>query len=297
MVVEDSPSHIVSPALAAFWWASASGPRHPDMRGKAQWVQLGSWYPSSTQNRSAVLKADPMAEFFDLEADQPDPNNWNLRLAPANEIVTVEVRSSTAQTPSAASQPGYMSVPLSGRSAGYFTVDTYLGHVHRFARGVWRATGTGVFSDALSVPVKIKHSIPCSKKAGHRGLACIPSRPSRGEAQPFAQADPLRQGPLAARTAVACCPCRPAEIQRIYVDQQWHGRGVAQALMSQAFSAAGLGNADQVWLGVWENNPRALAFYRKLGFKEVGDHVFQLGSDPQRDWILCCDVRSWRSGV
>jgi ribosomal protein S18 acetylase RimI-like enzyme len=96
-------------------------------------------------------------------------------------------------------------------------------------------------------------------------------------------------------------PCvlasRPAEIQRIYVDQQWHGRGVAQALMSQAFSAAGLGNADQVWLGVWESNPRALAFYRKLGFKEVGDHVFQLGSDPQHDWILCCDVRSWRSGV
>ena len=94
-------------------------------------------------------------------------------------------------------------------------------------------------------------------------------------------------------------PCvlasRPAEIQRIYVDQQWHGKGIAQALMSQVFTAAVLGNADQVWLGVWENNPRALAFYQKFGFNKVGHHVFQLGNDPQHDWILCRDVRSWRS--
>ena len=94
-------------------------------------------------------------------------------------------------------------------------------------------------------------------------------------------------------------PCvlasKPAEIQRIYVDQQWHGKGIAQALMSRVFAAAALGNADQVWLGVWENNPRALAFYRKFGFSKVGYHVFQLGSDPQHDWILCRDVRSWRS--
>jgi ribosomal protein S18 acetylase RimI-like enzyme len=96
-------------------------------------------------------------------------------------------------------------------------------------------------------------------------------------------------------------PCvlalRPAEIQRIYVDQQWYGKGIAQALMSQVFTAAKLGNADQVWLGVWENNPRALAFYQKFGFTKVGHHVFQLGNDPQHDWILCRDVRSWGSGA
>ena len=61
----------------------------------------------------------------------------------------------------------------------------------------------------------------------------------------------------------AAPPCvlasRPAEIQRIYVDQQWHGKGIAQALMSQVLTAAVQGNADQVWLGVWENNPRAMA--------------------------------------
>ncbi len=96
-------------------------------------------------------------------------------------------------------------------------------------------------------------------------------------------------------------PCvlasRPAEIQRIYVEQPWHGQGIAQALMSRAFAAAVLGNADLVWLGVWENNPRALAFYRKFGFNKVGHHVFQLGNDPQHDWILCRDVRSWQSGT
>ncbi len=97
----------------------------------------------------------------------------------------------------------------------------------------------------------------------------------------------------------AAPPCvlasRPAEIQRIYVDQPWHGKGTAQALMSRVLTAAVQGNADQVWLGVWENNPRAMAFYRKFGFDKVGHHVFQLGDDPQHDWILCRDVRSLRS--
>jgi diamine N-acetyltransferase len=99
----------------------------------------------------------------------------------------------------------------------------------------------------------------------------------------------------------AAPPCvlasRPAEIQRIYVDRQWHGKGIAQALMSQVLTAAVRGNADQVWLGVWENNPRAMAFYQKFGFGRVGHHVFQLGDDPQHDWILCRDVRNWRSGA
>jgi ribosomal protein S18 acetylase RimI-like enzyme len=97
-------------------------------------------------------------------------------------------------------------------------------------------------------------------------------------------------------TAPPCVQAsRPAEIQRIYVDRQWHGKGIADALMSQLLAAAARGNADRVWLGVWENNPRAIAYYQKLGFDKVGHHVFQLGDDPQHDWILCRDVRSWRS--
>jgi len=48
--------------------------------------------------------------------------------------------------------------------------------------------------------------------------------------------------------------------------------------------------SDVVWLGVWERNPRAMAFYKKFGFGEVGDHVFPLGTDPQRDIIMARPV-------
>ena len=79
---------------------------------------------------------------------------------------------------------------------------------------------------------------------------------------------------------------RPAEIKRLYVDAAWHGKGVAQALMAEVFAAAEAREADKVWLGVWEHNPRAIAFYRKIGFVEIGEHVFQLGDDPQRDLVM-----------
>lgn len=79
---------------------------------------------------------------------------------------------------------------------------------------------------------------------------------------------------------------RPSELYRLYVSKEWHGRGVAQQIISQVFSTATAAGADHLWLGVWEHNPRAIAFYRKYGFKVVGDHVFQFGSDPQRDLIM-----------
>ncbi|WLT29980.1 N-acetyltransferase [Geothrix sp. PMB-07] len=44
--------------------------------------------------------------------------------------------------------------------------------------------------------------------------------------------------------------------------------------------------ADEIWLGVWENNHRALAFYRRWGFQEVGEHVFKIGEQVDRDLIL-----------
>jgi GNAT superfamily N-acetyltransferase len=79
---------------------------------------------------------------------------------------------------------------------------------------------------------------------------------------------------------------RPAEIQRLYVREAWHGKGVAQDLMSASIALAKTPHADQVWLGVWEHNPRAIAFYRRWGFSEVGDHIFAVGTDPQRDIIM-----------
>ena len=79
---------------------------------------------------------------------------------------------------------------------------------------------------------------------------------------------------------------RPAEIQRIYVDAPWHGRGIAQALMAAMLEHARIAGADRVWLGVWERNPRARRFYEKSGFAIAGDHAFVLGREVQRDLVM-----------
>jgi diamine N-acetyltransferase len=78
----------------------------------------------------------------------------------------------------------------------------------------------------------------------------------------------------------------PGEIQRIYVASDWHGKGIAQALMSKCIEEIKARGSDEVWLGVWERNARAIAFYKKFGFVERGDHVFLLGLDPQRDIVM-----------
>jgi len=152
-VVDGTPVHSVSPMPVAFWWASAAGPRHADMRGKVEWVQLGSWYPSDTQHRAAILKTDPMAQFVEIDLNRPEPNSWRLRLVLAGETVEAEVRTSgQRRNRSVGAGPGYMSVPMSGGSADYFSVYTYFGHILQSAQGVWRTTGAGVFSDALAIP-------------------------------------------------------------------------------------------------------------------------------------------------
>lgn len=92
---------------------------------------------------------------------------------------------------------------------------------------------------------------------------------------------------LRCKSAPSCVAgSKPAEIQRLYVDRAWHGKGVAQALMSSLLASARNRNADAIWLGVWERNPRAISFYAKSGFSVVGEHVFVLGGDPQRDLVL-----------
>ncbi len=78
----------------------------------------------------------------------------------------------------------------------------------------------------------------------------------------------------------------PGEIQRLYVASDWHGKGIAQELMNACIEELKAHGSDVVWLGVWEHNPRAISFYRKFEFVEVGDHVFPVGSDPQRDIVM-----------
>ena len=79
---------------------------------------------------------------------------------------------------------------------------------------------------------------------------------------------------------------KPVEVQRIYSDHAWHGRGVGALLMNACIEQARAWHADELWLGVWEKNPRAIAFYQKTGFRAVGRQTFQLGRDLQHDFVM-----------
>ena len=79
---------------------------------------------------------------------------------------------------------------------------------------------------------------------------------------------------------------KPIELVRLYVSRKWLGRGVGQALMQRCMKEAREKGFQTIWLGVWERNSRALAFYRKWNFHEAGEHTFHLGSDPQRDILM-----------
>jgi ribosomal protein S18 acetylase RimI-like enzyme len=85
---------------------------------------------------------------------------------------------------------------------------------------------------------------------------------------------------------------RPIEIQRFYVDALHHGSGLAHQLMAHVLARAQAAGAAALWLGVWERNSRALAFYRKWRFSVVGEHIFRVGEDPQRDLLVCRGVES-----
>jgi diamine N-acetyltransferase len=76
------------------------------------------------------------------------------------------------------------------------------------------------------------------------------------------------------------------EIERIYVLKDFHGKNVGQLLYDKAIEVAKLINADYVWLGVWEENPRAIHFYKKNGFVEFDTHIFRLGDDEQTDIMM-----------
>ena len=76
------------------------------------------------------------------------------------------------------------------------------------------------------------------------------------------------------------------ELVRLYVARAGLGRGIGAALMQACISEAARLGYETFWLGVWEHNHRARAFYRKWNFAEVGTHVFQLGADLQTDILM-----------
>ena len=76
------------------------------------------------------------------------------------------------------------------------------------------------------------------------------------------------------------------EIARFYVDRAWQGRGVAQRLMDACCAIARDLEVGRIWLGVWERNARAIAFYEKCGFRDTGSQPFLLGTDLQTDRVM-----------
>ena len=92
----------------------------------------------------------------------------------------------------------------------------------------------------------------------------------------------LRKGPVPEQVTGE----RPIELVRLYVSHESLGSGVGAALMQACIDEAKRGGQQTLWLGVWERNIRAQAFYRKWSFREVGTHPFQLGDDPQTDILM-----------
>ena len=78
----------------------------------------------------------------------------------------------------------------------------------------------------------------------------------------------------------------PVEIERFYVDFPWHGTGAAQEMMVSVCDTARSLRGLTLWLGVWEQNKRAIRFYTKRGFVDVGSHPFMLGTDMQTDRVM-----------
>jgi diamine N-acetyltransferase len=78
----------------------------------------------------------------------------------------------------------------------------------------------------------------------------------------------------------------PLEISRIYVLNSHLGTGIGPELMRKSIFTAKDMKCDILWLGVWEKNPRAIAFYTKWGFEKFGEHPFKLGDDMQTDWMM-----------
>jgi diamine N-acetyltransferase len=78
----------------------------------------------------------------------------------------------------------------------------------------------------------------------------------------------------------------PVELKRFYVDKPWQGRGLARQLMEAVDLHARARGGRELWLGVFERNERAQAFYRKCGFRKVGTQIFVVGTDPQTDHVM-----------
>lgn len=76
------------------------------------------------------------------------------------------------------------------------------------------------------------------------------------------------------------------EVERIYVKKTHQGKRLGRRFIAHALHIAGEMGKQYVWLGVWEKNAEAIAFYKNVGFKEAGRHTFRMGDEHQTDLIM-----------
>jgi diamine N-acetyltransferase len=81
------------------------------------------------------------------------------------------------------------------------------------------------------------------------------------------------------------------EIERIYVLRDFQGLGLGRAMVEKALEIARKKEKKFLWLGVWEKNENAIAFYKRMGFRKAGTHPFTMGTDRQTDWIMRREVQ------
>ena len=84
----------------------------------------------------------------------------------------------------------------------------------------------------------------------------------------------------------------PMELNRFYVSRKFHGTGVAQQMLGIVLAHAELQGSTTLWLSVWQENARAIAFYNKWGFGTIGEGKFLMGEDLQDDFIMERDVHA-----
>lgn len=76
------------------------------------------------------------------------------------------------------------------------------------------------------------------------------------------------------------------EIERIYIKNKFQKHGLGKYLLHKAMEIAMESNKKKIWLGVWEKNQNAIAFYKKMGFVQTGAHSFYMGDEEQMDFIM-----------
>lgn len=76
------------------------------------------------------------------------------------------------------------------------------------------------------------------------------------------------------------------EIERIYIKRKFQKHGLGKYLLNKVMEIAMERDKRKIWLGVWEKNENAIAFYKKMGFVQTGAHSFYMGEEEQIDFIM-----------